>query len=104
MVALVGNIVILRLGPEMPGLGETRFAKEIERAIDGGQSQMGIFPRELVIHLLSCDVLLFQECVEDQFALAGKFQLMFPKMIPQDFHFFGMFGRGHQQNPPCGWN
>lgn len=100
VVALVGHIVVLRLGPEMPGLCETCFTKEVQRAINGRQSQVGILPCQLMVHLFGGDVFLFQECVKDQFALAGKFQLMFPKMLLEDSHFFDVFGHGGQAEPP----
>lgn len=91
VVALVRNIVVLRLSPEVPGLREACFTKEVERAINGRQSQMGIFPRQLVVQLLSRDMFLFQKCVKDQFTLASKLQLVLSQMLLEDFHFFGMF-------------
>ena len=75
----------------MPGLGETGFAEEVQRAVNGRQSQVRIFSRELVIHLFRRDVLLLEKGVQDQFTLPSKFELMFPEMLLQDSHFFGMF-------------
>ena len=98
MVALVRHIVVLCLGPEMPGLGETRFTKKVQGAVNGRQSQMGIFQRQLVVHLLSRDVFLFQEGIEDQFTLASKFQLVFSEVFLEDSHFFDMFGHGDRFN------
>ncbi len=94
VVALMRNIVVLRLSPEVPGLGETCFTKEVECAVNGCQPQMGILPRQLVVHLFSRDMFLFQKCVEDQFALASKLQLVLSKMLLENFHFFGMFRHG----------
>ena len=100
VMALVRHIVVLRLGAKVSGLGKTGFAKEVQRAINSCEPQMGIFPSQLVIHLLSRDVLLFQECVEDQFTLASEFQLVLPEMILKNSHFFDMFGHGVQAEPP----
>lgn len=91
VVALVRNIVVLRLSPEVPGLRKACFTKEVQCAVNGRQPQMGIFPGQLVVHRLSRDMFLFQKCVEDQFTLASKFQLVLPKMLLEDSHFFGMF-------------
>lgn len=100
VMALVRHIVILCLGSEMAGLGEACLAEEVQCAVNSRQPQMGIFPRQLVVHFLSRDVFLFQECVEDQFTLAGKFQLVFSKMLLEDSHFFDVFGHGDQPEPP----
>ncbi len=100
VVAFVRHVVILRLGAKMPGLSETCFAKQVQCAINGRQSQMRIFAGQLVIHLLSRDVFLFQECIEDQFTLARKFQLVFSEVFLEDSHFFDMFGHGVQAEPP----
>ncbi len=75
----------------MPSLGQAGFAEKVQRAVNGRQSQVRIFSRELVIHLFRRDVLLLEKSVENQFALPSKFELMFPEMILQDSHFFGMF-------------
>jgi len=75
----------------VPGLGETCFTKEIECAVNGCQPEVRIFPCQLVVHLLSRDMFLFQKCVEDQFSLASKLQLMLSEMLFEDSHFFGMF-------------
>ena len=96
VMALMRHIVVLRLSTEVPGLGETRFAEEIQRAVNGRQSQVRILAGELVVHLFSRDVFLFQKGIEDQFTLPCKFELMLPKMFLQDSHFFGVF-RHHDQ-------
>ena len=100
VVALVRHIVVLRLGAKVSGLGEPRFAKEVQRAVNSRQSQMRIFAGQLVVHLLSRDVFLFQEGIEDQFTLASKFQLVFSEVFLEDSHFFNMFGHGDQAEPP----
>jgi hypothetical protein len=96
VMALMRHIVVLRLSTEVPGLGETRFAEEIQRAVNGRQPQVRILAGQLVVHLFSRDVFLFQKGIEDQFTLPCKFELVLSKMLLQDTHFFGMF-RHHDQ-------
>jgi hypothetical protein len=45
-------------------------------------------------------VLLLEKCIEDQFTLACKLQLVLPEVLLQDTHFFDMFGHGDETNPP----
>jgi hypothetical protein len=92
VVTFVGDVVVLGLGAEVPGLGQAGFAKEIERPINCRQSQMRIFSRQLMIHLLRRDVLLLEKRIEDQFALAGELQLMLPEVLFQHLHLFRMSG------------
>ena len=100
MMALMRHIVVLGLSTEVPGLGQTRFAEEVERAVNGRQSQVWICASQLVVHRFSRDVLLLEKCVEDQFTLPRKFELVFPKMLLQDPHFFGMFRHHDETEPP----
>lgn len=72
VVSLVRNVVILSLRTEVPGLRQTGFAKEVERAINRRQSQVRIFFCQLVIHLLGGDVFLLEECVENEFTLTRE--------------------------------
>jgi hypothetical protein len=81
-------------------LGQTGFAEEVQRAVNGCQSQVWIFTSQLVIHLFSCNVLLLEECIEDQLTLAREFQLVLPEVLLQDTHFFDMFGHGDETDPP----
>jgi hypothetical protein len=99
VVAFVRDVVVLRLSAEVPGLSQTRFAEEVQRAVNGRQSQVRIFASQLVVHCFSRDVLLLEKCVEDQFTLACELQLMFPEVLLQDSHFFGMFGHCDQTEP-----
>ena len=69
VVAFMGDIVVLRLGAEMARLSNPRFAEQIQGAVDGGQSQVGVLLGELVIHRLRRDVLLPKKCRQDQLAL-----------------------------------
>ncbi len=100
MMALMRHIVVLGLSPEVPGLSQTRFAEEIERAVNSRKTQVRIFARQLVVHRFSRDVLLLQKGIEDQFTLPRKFELVFPKMLLQDSHFFGMLRHHDQIKPP----
>ena len=91
VMALVGSIVILRLRAEMPGLRQTGFAKEVERAVDGCEPQMRVFFRQLVVHRFGSDVFLLEESVEDELTLARVLQLVFAEVRFQRFHLFHMF-------------
>ncbi len=88
MVALVRDVVVLGLRAEVPGLGESRVAKEVQRPIDGGQSQVGVGLGELVIHGFGGYVFLSEECREDEFTLTGVLQLVLSQMLLERFHFF----------------
>ena len=100
MMALMRHIIVLGLSTEVPGLCQTRFAEEVERAVNGRESQVRISARQLMVHLFSCDVFLLQKGIEDQFTLPRKFELGLPKMLLQDSHFFGMFRHHDEINPP----
>lgn len=102
MMALMRHIVVLGLSAEVPGLGQTRVAKEIECAVNGRETQVRIFARQLVVHRFGRDVFLFQKGIEDQFALPRKFELVLPEMFLQNPHFFDMFHH-HDQIEPPGW-
>ena len=91
VMALVGNVVILRLRAEMPGLCQSCFAKKVEGTVDGREPQMRVFLRQLVIHLFSGDVFLLQEGVKNEFTLARVLQLVFAEVRFQRVHLFGMF-------------
>jgi hypothetical protein len=92
VVAFVRNVVVLCLSAEVPGLSQPCFAEEVERAVNGRESKVRVFASQLVVHFFSCDVLLLEKCIEDQFTLACEFQLVPPEVLLQDSHFFGMFG------------
>lgn len=102
MMALMRHIVVLGLRTEVPGLGQTRVAEEIERAVNGREAQVRIFARQLVVHRFGRDVFLLQKGIEDQFTLPRKFELVLSKVLLQDPHFFDMF-RHHDQIEPPGW-
>jgi hypothetical protein len=90
MVALVRYVVVLGLRPEVPGLRQTGFAKEIERPVDRGQPQVWILARELMVQLFRGDMFLLEKGVKNEFALAGVLELMLPQVVFEDAHFFLM--------------
>ena len=90
MMPFVGDVIVLGLRTEVPGLRQPCFTKQIERSIDGRQAQVRIFARQLVVHFFRCDVLLLEKCVKDQLALAGVLQLVLPEVVFQNAHFFLM--------------
>lgn len=81
VMALVGNIVILRLSAEVPRLSEPRFAKQVQRPVDRGQPDMGVLFRQQAVHLLRCDVFLRQKDAQNLLALASELELVFGKVI-----------------------
>ena len=97
MMTFMGHIVVLGLRSKMPGLSQTCFAKQVEGPVNGCEPEMRVFAGQLVVHLFSCDVLLFQKGIEDQLTLACKLELVFPKMLFQHAHFPSMFG--HSSRP-----
>src|SRR5512132_2568596 len=58
VMAFMGDVVVLRLGTEMPRLGNAGFAKQVQGTVDSGQSKVRIFFGELMIHRLCRDVFL----------------------------------------------
>ena len=94
VMALMRDIIVLRLGAEVAGLGNARFAEEVQRAVNGGESEVGIFLRQLMIHRLGCDVFLSQECRQDQFALTSQLQLMLGQVLAKHVHFFESLAHG----------
>ena len=50
MVALVRDVVVLRLRAEVPGLCEAGIAEQIERSVDCRESKVRIGLSQLVIH------------------------------------------------------
>ena len=100
VMALMRHVVILGLCPKVPGLSQPCFAEQVEGPIDGCEPKMGIFACQLMVHFLSRDVFLLQKCIENQLALARKFELVVLKMLFQNSHFLGMFGhRGRSLLP-----
>jgi hypothetical protein len=96
VVALVGDVVVLSLGTEVAGLGQAGFAKEIEGAVDRREPEMRVFSRKLMIHLFRRDVFLLEERVENQFTLAGEFQLMLSEMLLEHLHLFRVLWHNDQ--------
>lgn len=79
---------------EVARLGNSGLAEEVERAVDRGQPQMGIFLGKLMVHGFRRDVLLSKERRQDQFSLASQFQLMLGQMLAKHIHFFESFAHG----------
>ena len=91
VMAFVRDIVVLRLRAEMAGLRQPGFAKQIQRPVDGGQPDVGIFLGEEAVHLLGRDVLHSEKDVEDLLALPGELELMFRQVVFEDPDFFRVF-------------
>ena len=100
VVALVRDVVVLRLRAEVPGLCEAGLAEQIERPVDGREPKMRIGLRQLVIHGLCGNVLLPEEGVQNQFTLAGELELMLAQVFLQGLHFLYM--GICQDGPPMG--
>ncbi len=94
VMPFVRDIVVLRLRAEVARLGNSGLAEEVERAVDRGQPQMGIFLGKLMVHGFRRDVLLSKERRQDQFSLASQFQLMLGQMLAKHIHFFESFAHG----------
>ncbi len=90
VMPFVRDIVILSLCAEMAGLSKAGFAEQVQSAVNGGQSQVWILLGQLMIHRLGGDVLLLEECVEDELPLAGKFQLVLSEVFLKRLHFLRM--------------
>lgn len=90
VVALVRDIVVLGLGPEVPGLCEAGIAEQIERPVDGRESKVRIGLSQLMIHSLRGNMLLLEEGAQNQFTLTGDLELMFAQVLLQNLHFFYM--------------
>lgn len=73
VVSLVGHVIILGLRAEVASLGQSYFAKEIERPVNCGKTDMWVFFRKLPIHLFRGDVLILQEHVQNVLALSREF-------------------------------
>jgi hypothetical protein len=76
VVALMRNVIVLGLRPEVPGLGESRIAKQVQCPVNGRQSEMWISFSQLVIHSFGRDMFLPEKRRKDEFALAGELQLV----------------------------
>jgi hypothetical protein len=88
VVAFVRDIVVFRLRSEVSGLSKPGIAEQIERPVDGRKPQMRVGFGQLVVHGLCGNVLLPKEGVQNQFALAGEFELVLAEVLLQCLHFF----------------
>ena len=100
VVALVRDVVVLRLRAEVPGLCEAGIAEQIERPVDCRESKMRIGLRQLVIHGLRGNVLLPEEGAQNHFTLAGELELMLAQVVLQGLHFLHMLNC--HNGPPIG--
>jgi hypothetical protein len=73
VMSLVGHVIILRLRAEVTSLGQPYFAKEIERPVNGGETDMRVLFCELSIHLFRGDVLILEKHVQNMLALPREF-------------------------------
>ena len=94
VMAFVRDVVVLRLGAEVSRLGDPGFAEEVQSAINGGQSQMGIFLRQLMVHRFCRHVLLPEKRRQDQLSLTSQFQLVLGQVLAKHVHFFEGFAHG----------
>jgi hypothetical protein len=90
VVALVRDVVVLRLRAEVPGLREAGIAEQIERPVDGRESKVRVGLRQLMIHGFCGNMLLPEEGTQNQFTLAGELELMLAQVLLESFHFFHM--------------
>jgi len=90
VVTLVRHVVVLRLRAEVPGLCEACIAEQIECPVDGREPQMRVGFRQLVIHGFRSNMFLPEESVQNQFTLAGEFELMLTQVLLQSLHFLHM--------------
>jgi len=90
VVALVRDVVILRLRAEVPGLCEAGVTEQIECPVDGREPKVRIGLSQLVIHGFRGNMFLPEEGVQNQFTLASEFELMLAQMLPQSLHFLHM--------------
>ena len=88
VVSFMSHVIVLGLRPKVTSLGQSHLAKEIERPVDRGQTNMRVLFSELPIHLLCGDVFRLQEHVENMLALSRKLQLMLGQMVFEDRDFF----------------
>jgi hypothetical protein len=73
VMPLVGHVIVLRLRAEVTSLGQPHFTKEIERPVNGGETDMWVLFRELPIHLFRSDVLILEKHVQNVLALSCEF-------------------------------
>ncbi len=100
VMTLVGDVIVLGLGSKVAGLGKAGFTKQVERTVNGGQSEMGILTSELMVQFFRGDMFLFQKCIKDELALARILQLVLSEMLLEDSHFFGVFRHVVWTKPP----
>ena len=61
MMALVRDVIVLRLTTEMSRLRQAGVTEEIQRPVNGRQADVRVFFGQQTVHLLGRDVLVLQE-------------------------------------------
>ncbi len=87
----MGDIVVLRLRTEMAGLSDAGVAKQVQRAVNRGEPEVGIFFGQLMVHGLRRDVFLPEKRRENELTLARQLELMLRQVLPKHLHFFRRF-------------
>ncbi len=83
VVALMRDVIVLRLRAEVPGLCEAGIAEQIKRPVDCRESKVRIRLSQLMVHGFRGNVLLPEEGAQNQFPLAGELKLMLTQMLLQ---------------------
>jgi len=91
VMPLMGDIVVLRLRTEMAGLSDAGVAKQVQRAVNRGEPEVGIFFGQLMVHGLRRDVFLPEKRRENELTLARQLELMLRQVLPKHLHFFRRF-------------
>jgi hypothetical protein len=87
VVPFMRDIVILGLRAEVTGLSQAGLAEQIQRSVDCRKAQVRVLLGELMVHGFGRHMLLLQKGGENQFALAGQFQLMPGEVLPHGVYF-----------------
>ncbi len=100
VVSLVGHVVVVCLGSEMPLLRQSALAKKIQCAVDGRESDVRFTLREFVVDLLGRDMFHPQEGLEDNLTLAGHSQFMLGEMLSKNGYLvsYGFFCRASRHS------
>ena len=95
VVSLVGHVVEVCLGPEMPLLRQSTLAKKIQCAVDGCESDMRCTLRKFVVDLLRGDMFHLEKGLKNNLTLAGHSKLMLGEMLAKDGYLvsYGFFYR-----------
>ena len=100
VMSLVGHVVIVCLGSEVPLLRESTLAKKVESTVDGRESDMRFTFGQLMVELFGSDMFHPQKGLEDNLALAGHSQFMMGEVLSKncDLFLYGFFGRASRHH------